>query len=64
MKKVLAIAFMGGLIMASCAKTETADETNTMMTESDTMMSDMNETMPMDSTAIVVPAVTDSTMVN
>ncbi|MCJ8497969.1 hypothetical protein MVI27_06825 [Chryseobacterium salipaludis] len=66
MKKLLAIAFVGGLIMASCAKKESVDETNTMMTEPDsitTPMMDSTAMMPADSAAVVAPTVTDSTAV-
>lgn len=58
MKKVLAIAFVGGLILASCAKKENTEETNTMMAEPDTAMV---EAAPMtDSTAVVAPMAADS----
>ena len=33
MKKLLAIAFIGGLMVASCAKKEQVTETNTMLEE-------------------------------
>lgn len=63
MKKVLAIAFVSGLILASCAKKENTEETNTMMAEPDTTM--VTEAMPMtDSTAVVVPMAADSTVAN
>ena len=60
MKKVLAIAFVSGLILASCAKKENTEETNTMMAEPDTAMV---EAAPMtDSAAVVAPMAADSTM--
>lgn len=62
MKKLLAMAFIGGLIMASCAKKETTeDNSNTMMSEPDTAMTGTNGAVEMDSTAIATPTVTDST---
>jgi hypothetical protein len=61
MKKVLAIAFVSGLILASCAKKESMEETNTMMEEPDT---EMVETAPItDSAAVAAPMAADSTMV-
>lgn len=61
MKKVLAIAFVSGLILASCAKKENVEETNTMLAEPDTTM--VSEAMPMtDSTASVAPMAADSAM--
>ena len=63
MKKVIAIAFTGGLILASCSKKETATESNTMLSEPETTMTDTNNTVTMDSTAVVSPVVTDSTLV-
>lgn len=60
MKKVLAIAFLGGLILASCAKKETTEESNTMLAEPDATMTAPAPTT--DSAAVVAPAATDSTM--
>ncbi len=62
MKKLLAIAFIGGLIMTSCAKEQTTeDNTATMMSETDTTMMGTNGAAEMDSTAIATPTITDST---
>ena len=58
MKKVLAIAFVAGLVLASCAKKENVTETNTMMAEPDSTM--MTATPMTDSAAVMAPA--DSTM--
>lgn len=62
MKKILAIAFIGGLIMASCAKKEeTTDMNSTMaepMVEDSTMVT--ADSAAVDSTAVVAPVVTDS----
>lgn len=55
MKKVLAIAFMGGLVLASCAKKETAAESNTMMAEPEVVVVDSANT---DSAAVSAPATT------
>ena len=60
MKKVLAIAFVGGLILASCAKKENVEETNTMMAEPD---SSMMAPAPMTDSAAAVVVPVDSTMV-
>lgn len=61
MKKLLAIAFIGGLIMTSCAKKETSEESNTMLAEPEATMT---TPAPMtDSAAVVAPAVADSAMV-
>lgn len=62
MKKLVAIAFIGGLIMTSCAKKETAEESNTMLSEPETTMTDSSSAAKMDSTAVAAPVATDSAM--
>ena len=59
MKKLLAIAFIGGLIVTSCAKKEQATETNTMLEEPTVTASD---TANAPSAPAAVPAAADSTM--
>lgn len=36
MKKLIAVAFIGGLLMTACSKKETESESNTMLAEPDT----------------------------
>ena len=61
MKKFLAIAFIGGLLMTSCSKKETAAETNTMLSEPETPTV---ETLPTpDSAAVIEPMAADSTLI-
>ncbi len=61
MKKFLAIAFIGGLVLASCSKKETAAETNTMLSEPKT---EVVEAIPMpDSAAVIEPMAADSILV-
>ena len=61
MKKLLAIAFIAGLLVASCAKKETAAETNTMLSEPETPTADV---LPVpDSAAVIEPMAADSTLV-
>lgn len=40
MKKLFAIAFIGGLVLASCAKKETTTESNTMLEEPEVTVTD------------------------
>lgn len=64
MKKVLAIAFIGALVLTSCSKKEVATESNTMLPEPEVVVS---ETSKPDSAAapvsapVATPAVKDST---
>ena len=59
MKKVLAIAFVAGLVLASCAKKEEVTESNTMMEEPEVTTT---APAPMkDSMAVVAPKAADST---
>ena len=61
MKKFLAIAFIGGLVLASCSKKETAAETNAMLSEPKT---EVVEAIPMpDSAAVIEPMAADSILV-
>ena len=61
MKKLVAVAFLGGLLMASCAKKATSSETNTMLSEPETPTV---EALPMpDSAAVIEPMAVDSTLV-
>ena len=61
MKKLLAIAFISGLLMASCAKKETSSESNTMLSEPETKTTDA---LPKtDSAAVTAPMVADSTLI-
>lgn len=56
MKKIVAILFISGLVLASCSKKETAaTETNTMLSEPDT------PTIP-DSATVIEPMAADSTV--
>lgn len=58
MKKVIAIAFIGGLVLASCAKKETKTESNVMLSEPETSTTDDLAT---ESATVVDPAIVDST---
>lgn len=59
MKKLVAIAFVAGLILASCAKKETSTESNTMLPEPEATTT----AAPVaDSAAVVAPKAADSTM--
>lgn len=60
MKKLLAIAFIGGLLMVSCAKKETSEESNTMLTEPEVTTVD-TMSKPDSAAAVVAPMATDST---
>jgi len=46
MKKLFAIAFIGGLVLASCAKKETATESNTMLEEPEVTVTDSAASVP------------------
>ena len=66
MKKLFAIAFMGGLVLASCSKKETATESNVILPEPEVTVTDSaavskpaTEPAKVDGTA-VAPAKTDS----
>ena len=59
MKKLLAIAFIGGLILTSCSKKAESTETNTMLEEPEVVTVD---TVNIPATTMPVPAITDSTM--
>ncbi|WP_034690630.1 hypothetical protein [Kaistella palustris] len=61
MKKVLAIAFIGGLILASCAKKEVSNDVDTVVADSSAVMT--QDSAMVDSAAVVAPVATDSTMV-
>ena len=62
MKKIVAILFISGLVLASCSKKETAaTETNTMLSEPETPTADV---LPVpDSAAVIEPMAADSTLV-
>ncbi len=59
MKKLLAIAFIGGLILTSCSKKAESTETNTMLEEPEVATMD---TVSSPSATMTSPATTDSTM--
>lgn len=59
MKKFLAIAFIGGLILTSCAKQKEVTESNTMLEEPEIKTAD---TLNSPAATMTVPAKTDSTM--
>lgn len=59
MKKLLAIAFIGSLVLTSCAKKEQPTESNTMLEEPEVATID---TLNAPAATAVVPATTDSTM--
>ncbi len=61
MKKFLAIAFIGGLLMTTCSKKETAAETNTMLSEPETPTVEALPTP--DSAAVIEPMAADSTLI-
>lgn len=65
MKKVLAIAFIGGLVLASCSKKETATESNTMLPEPEVVVVDSakKESATVSTPATAAPAVSDSAAV-
>lgn len=56
MKKIVAIAFIGGLILASCAKKETSTESNVMLNEPETATMD-NVVVDSATTPVVVDSV-------
>lgn len=64
MKKLIAIAFMGALVVTSCAKKETAIESNTMLPEPEATVSDTvaSDSATAATSTVTTPAVTDSTM--
>lgn len=66
MKKLFAIVFISGLVLASCSKKETSTESNTMLPEPEVVITDSaavskpaKEPAKVDGTA-VAPAKTDS----
>lgn len=59
MKKLLAIAFVGGLVLASCSKKETTDEMNATTTPEVSTVDTV--AAPMDSTVVTTPMEADST---
>lgn len=64
MKKLLAIAFIGALVVTSCAKKETATESNTMLQEPEVIVSDTvkSDSAAAVSTPVATPTAVDSTM--
>ena len=60
MKKLLAIVFIGGLIVASCAKKETSTESNTMLQEPEVTVTDTAKTATPAAAATATPVATDS----
>ncbi len=58
MKKVLAIAFIGTLVLTSCSKKEASTESNTMLPEPEVVVSD-SAAAPV-SAPVATPAVKDS----
>ncbi|MBU4537794.1 MAG: hypothetical protein L6264_09200 [Weeksellaceae bacterium] len=46
MKKLFAIAFIGGLVLASCAKKETTTESNTMLEEPEVTVTNSASSVP------------------
>lgn len=66
MKKLIAIAFIGGLVLASCSKKESTYEqdSNSMLPEPEVTITDTAKAAPSPAattTPAAAPAVTDST---
>ena len=58
MKKLLAYAFIGSLVLASCAKKETTTESNVMLEEPEVTVTDTAKAAP--APAAATPVATDS----
>ena len=58
MKKIFAIAFIGSLVLASCAKKETTTESNVMLEESEVTVTHTAKAAP--APAAATPVATDS----
>lgn len=61
MKKLIAIAFVGGLVLASCAKKETATDSNIMLEEPEVTVTDTAKTVPTATAKPETAMVKDST---
>lgn len=58
MKKIFAFAFIGSLVLASCAKKETTTESNVMLEEPEVTVTDTAKAAP--APAAATPVATDS----
>ena len=58
MKKIFAIAFIGSLVLASCAKKETTTDSNVMLEEPEVTVTDTAKAAP--APAAATPVATDS----
>ncbi len=58
MKKIIAIAFIGSLVLASCAKKEKTTESNVMLEEPEVTVTDTVKAAP--APAAVAPVAADS----